>query len=332
MDGRNACVLPPTDSAASQLALRNISRGTYVEIGNVPAVFELPRSAQVKGLVFLAHGCHHSAGDFWPYGATCPTCIGLPEEVRISSAIVTAGWAAIAVSSADRTSFRCWDFETDETRVVHALAEFREEHRLNHLPLAAFGVSSGGALVLQLAKVVPLHAIVSQIMAIPPSYLVGFGGAPFPPTLFIHMPRDRRTAAGVRRCVRWLNQTGVRAAEIGVLPLQIHPGFFCRIPGIGEPLSHRLRRSLAPMLGDDGWLRGDPREGGWRDLVRADREVASRLPGTRPGVADSLEPDVSPLSEVLNVAWAAHEITGDYMQDTMMWIGMAGQAAAPDRR
>jgi hypothetical protein len=303
-----------------------------MEIGNVQAVVELPRFPDVKGLVFLAHGCHHSAIDFWPYSASCPMCIGLPEELRISSAIVDAGWAAIAMSSADRHSSRCWDFETDGPRVVHALAEFRKEHRLNHLPLAALGVSSGGAFVLLLAKMVPLHAVVSQIMAVPPSYLVGFGGAPFPPTLFIHMPRDRRTAVGVRRCVRWLNQTGVRAANISVPPLQIHPGFFCRIPGIDEPLSHRLRRSLAPMLRDDDLLRENPRVGGWRDLVRADREVVSQLPGSRPGVADSLEPDVSPLSEVLNLAWAEHEITGDYMRDTMMWIGMAKQVAASARR
>jgi hypothetical protein len=316
------------DSAASQL--REFGRGTYQEIGTVPAVFELPRFP--KGLVFLAHGCHHSAGDFWSYSASCPMCIGLPEELRITSAIVAAGWAAIALSSADRGSSRCWDFETDGARVVPALTEFRKSNNLSHLPLAALGVSSGGAFVLQLAKAIPLHAVVSQIMAIPPSYLVGYRGAPFPPTLFIHMPRDKRTGAGVRRCLRHLNETGVRAAELRAPPIPIHPSFFCRVPGVDEPLSHKLRRSLAPMLDSDGWLREDPRGSSWRELVRAVPEVASRLPGTRPGVADSLEADVSPLSEVLNVAWAVHEITGDYMRDTMEWIGGAKEGAAAARR
>lgn len=33
------------------------------------------------------------------------------------------------------------------------------------------------------------------------------------------------------------------------------------------------------------------------------------------GPADSLVPDSSPISEVLNMAWAGHEITDEYLQE-----------------
>jgi len=187
--------------ASSSAAL---GTGTHVVIDGVEAVFDLPSAP--KGLVLLAHGCQHSATDFWPHSASwCPTCTRLPEEVRISSAITAAGWGAIALSSADRQAFRCWSPETDGARVVGALARFREEHGLARLPLAAIGASSGGAFVLHLARLLPLQAIVSQIMAVPPTELQGFEGGPFPPTLFIHMQRDRRTGGVVQRCVRKLD-------------------------------------------------------------------------------------------------------------------------------
>ena len=67
-------------------------------------------------------------------------------------------------------------------------------------------------------------------------------------------------------------------------------------------------------------LTEDPRVSDrWRELLRAS-DVASRLPGTEPGKPDSLVADLSPVGEVLNTAYAQHEITGDHMQPTLDWI------------
>eukprot|EP00966_Prymnesium_polylepis_P141242 3261810-Prymnesium_polylepis.1 len=68
-----------------------------------------------------------------------------------------------------------------------------------------------------------LHAVVSQIMAIPPGMLTAHAERPFPPSLFVHMSRDEHTAALAKRCIRKLKQEGVAAAEIEHFPLRISP-------------------------------------------------------------------------------------------------------------
>ena len=75
-----------------------------------------------------------------------------------------------------------------------------------------------------LARELPLRAVVSQIMALPPAMLQGYNGTPFPPTLFLHMPRDGRTAALVSKCVGRLSQQGRPVAEIGAAMVMAHLG------------------------------------------------------------------------------------------------------------
>jgi len=323
-------MLPICGLASAVAFARN---GTREIIANVETVYEKPASP-ARGIVVLAHGCQHSATDFWPHSTECAECIGLPEEVRIARAIVAAGWVAVAFSSADREMSRCWEFEVDGPRVLRALSKFRHRHGLDELPAAALGASSGGAFVLMLARELPLRAVVSQIMALPPAMLQGYNGTPFPPTLFLHMPRDGRTAALVSKCVGRLSQQGRPVAEIGAPPLAVTEAFFTRIPGVGGPLSARIAAALSPHLNGERRLKQDPRRSKWRETLCADEGLCALLPGRRPGEPDALVHDVSPVAEVLNVAWAQHEIMADYMPQTMEWIeseGTAGLAGTKQR-
>lgn len=232
-----------------------------------------------------------------------------------------------------------------------------------------------------LARELPLRAVVSQIMALPPAMLQGYNGTPFPPTLFLHMPRDGRTAALVSKCVGRLSQQGRPVAEIGAAPqpaaaphtrlphappspppsagappLAVTDAFFTRIPGVGGPLSARIAAALSPHLNGrpcrcrgvprtahispcgvsagERRLKQDPRRSKWRETLCADEGLCALLPGRRPGEPDALVHDVSPVAEVLNVAWAQHEIVADYMPQTMEWIeseGTTGLAGARQR-
>ena len=194
-------------------------------------------------------------------------------------------------------------------------------------------------------------------MAIPPHMLTSQDNQPFPPTLFIHMARDSRTSALVDKCVRKLKQSGIKAAAIEAPPLPLDDAFFsARISGLSHATSQRLRHALqrASLLDSEGKLRDDPRRSDWRAAVHGVAGLAEALPGVAPGVADSLQPDESAVAEVanpdplpgpgpgpgprpgpdpeqvLNVAWSMHEITADFMRETLAWIeSQGGSTAAP---
>jgi hypothetical protein len=65
----------------------------------------------------------------------------------------------------------------------------------------------------------------------------------------------------------------------------------------------------------------DPRRNNWRDVVKA-------VPGAG---AVRVAADASPLSEVMNVAWAVHELVSDQVGETLDFLTQArggGGAAA----
>ena len=76
-------------------------------------------------------------------------------------------------------------------------------------------------------------------------------------------------------------------------------------------ISEELALAMSQQLSQDGFLdgqerlRSDPRRSGWRNSLK-------KLPGTS---ALPLEGDVSSLSEVMNVAWAVHELFRDEVDD-----------------
>jgi hypothetical protein len=62
------------------------------------------------------------------------------------------------------------------------------------------------------------------------------------------------------------------------------------------------------MVDDAGFLVDDPRASDWR-------EALAPLAG-----ADRMQPDKSALSEVLNVAYAMHELSADHFEDDLAWM------------
>ena len=227
--------------------------------------------------------------------------------------------------------------------VRDAIAAFRTKHSLADeakTPLIVFGASSGGALALMLPALIPrIKAVVSQIMGIPPSMLPEQA----PPTLFVHMPRDQRTASMVQKCVRKLRQGGVATAEIAVPPAKPTAGFFLhRIERLAPAAAIQLHGALkrAGLLDADGYLADDPRRTGWREVLRADAKLMAQLPGPAPnGPSDTLRADESAVAEALNVAWAMHEIVSDQIDATLRWVGdptntveQADRPAAPPHR
>ena len=83
--------------------------GTYELIPQnfIEIVYQLPPQQRIEGIVFLAHGCAHSATDWWPKSPTCESCIGLPVERAIVEEVLRNGYLAVAQNSHNRKR-KCW--------------------------------------------------------------------------------------------------------------------------------------------------------------------------------------------------------------------------------
>ena len=142
-----------------------------------------PEGAAPKGIVFLAHGCHHAAVDFFPASDRCVRCAGLPEETRVAAKALTRGYVVAAVSSEKA----CWNTQGDARRVAAALDRVRRRNPdlPRGAPVFAFGASSGGAFVAALPFFADVDGVVAQIAG------VGFPRDPRSNTAFFATPAER---------------------------------------------------------------------------------------------------------------------------------------------
>ena len=141
-----------------------------------------PEGAAPKGIVFLAHGCHHAAVDFFPASDRCVRCAGLPEEARVAAKALTRGYVVAAVSSEKA----CWNTQGDARRVASALDRVRRRNPdlPRGAPVFAFGASSGGAFVAALPFFADVDGVVAQIAG------VGFPRDPRSNTAFFATPAE----------------------------------------------------------------------------------------------------------------------------------------------
>ena len=307
------------------------SRGDPIEL-----LWQKPRDP--TALLLLAHGCHHAATDFFPKSETCPTCAGLPEESRVVAKALARGYVVAAVSSRGA----CWDVNVDAPRVIRAVSRVsRLVPELAGKPTFAFGASSGGAFVGALPFFGAVDGVISQISSVRlPSRLrdaaslreelrAQGGRGDYPPVVFSHMSRDVLTGELVDRSREYLESVGVPVRVTELDPQPVDDGFFHRrivravVPdargeGAGLEPVVRLAESKAMaaklrdagMLDTEGYLRDDPRTSDWRRALGAHAKA----------MGDSTRPDASGLSEVLNVAYASHELSADGFDGDMKWL------------
>lgn len=276
---------------------------------------------KISGILFLAHGCMHNAKDFWEKSDECLSCIGLPEERKMVKFGLENNYFVVAISSLGK----CWDVYHDSDRVLVIFEEIRKVHEISNIPMFAIGVSSGGSFVARLPHFVPkVAAVAIQIASVPSIGLLGEMPL-YPPSLWICMEKDMKILAAVKRTTTALQKHG-RHAEMIVAPaLAITPHFFSdRIPNFPRPgiadsaaaaLSSKIvsRLKIAGILDDAGRLKEDPRRSNWRNVLQ-------HLLQSGHLHSDTLEADKSAISEELNLAFAYHEITADFMSETLQFF------------
>lgn len=297
----------PPDNPQIELngILVNSSDGTTM-------VFQRTPNMSVGTIIFL-HGCKHSATDFFPKGEGCIACIGLPEETRLVRHALGRNFSVLAVSSTDRAQ-KCWRTNAsapegdDYERVATALktAETNNAYDRNR-PIFAVGVSSGGLFATSLHPRFSLAAVNSIVSA----SAISVRPPPHPPHVFTHMHvRDIRTAQRINHNVEFLRENDIPVKIYPVSPQPITADYLrAAFPSWDDDLIDEVRLALkeGEFIEATGHLSFDPRASQWRTAVH---RLASRM-------NDSLVADQSPLSEELNRAWGAHEITSDHFSEVL---------------
>lgn len=279
-----------------------------VEIVNgTEIIWEIPTNP--KAMLFVAHGCDGTPRNFWVRCANCPKCVGLPEETQIALDALARKYAVLVVSSTDS----CWTYGDEKLRVHGIIRWWVEKNGLEKLPLVGLGASSGGYFLSTLATEVKFRGIVLMIASglydkmheIPPYY---------PPTLFVHMPKDVERAKKVDTHIGLLKKVGVDVGEIKCMEIPITPNWLAdRIPGLDQTTSSEVFKGLRDkgFIDANGYMKNDGRVTYWREAVKENNFV---LP----------DPDESPLTkyiqEELNLAYGFHEMTSLQSKEIFEWF------------
>lgn len=287
--------------------------GNYEAVNDSEIVWQKPHNKDPTAAIFLAHGCAHSATDWWPKSSSCPNCIGLPVEMSIVEFFLSEDFLVVSTSSHDRIS-KCWR-EKDIQITANLLKSLYEKlgFQLNQFPLYALGGSSGGYFVSLFATNsiqydVIVNAIAVQISSIHPSPVQ-------PPTIFIHMERDYRLTSHIKMQVKHLNRRGIASKHYMCKMKNITPDYFHTYGKVLtelESIAFTKALHTAGMINSSGLLLVDPLMEDWIEVAK----------NTIPGILkrDPLVNDISGLYELMKLAWAHHELTNEYLNETLLFF------------
>ncbi|QCE01680.1 Alpha/Beta hydrolase fold [Vigna unguiculata] len=266
-------------------------------------IWQVPESP--KGVLFLAHGCDGRALNFWDKSPECPDCIGLPEERLLVLHGLAQGFAVITISSAQR----CWTFGKEVLVVKDIIEWWSGRSKLEKLPLVALGASSGGYFVSVLATAMKFSSIVIMIAEGMFEQIEIRGD--YPPTLFVHMPKDLYRQQKIDEYVEVLKDRGIDVGVVECLEFPLSPNTLAdRIPGLDLPLSRKIFELFQEkgFIDKNGYMKKDGRKAKWKKALQEKKTLV---------LDNNL---VSHVQEELNLAFAYHEMTSLHSDQIFKWF------------
>lgn len=238
--------------------------------------------------------------------------------MRLRAAALRRRLVLIAVSSFDRIGKRCWsELKRDSgANIASILREFVSREGLQELPLYAMGASSGGQMALTLPlKMSSIAGVYSQVRGVenPEKIFKLPKGKRYPPVAFVHMPRDEHNLAIISNNIDVLTADGIEVLEIRISPRPVTAEFLSeRSPMIDLNMGTRIVDALYAV--------GIATPNG--TLLEPPRPATSRwAPSVQPIVGNqSLKLDESHVGELLNLAWANHELVSDDAEAVFAWL------------
>ncbi|OMO61455.1 hypothetical protein CCACVL1_23497 [Corchorus capsularis] len=266
-------------------------------------IWQIPDSP--KAVLFLAHGCSGRAVNFWDRSSKCPECVGLPEERLITLHALARKYAVLTISSAGK----CWTFGKERLIVEDIIRWWVKRQKLHKLPLVALGASSGGYFVSALANDLKFSSITLMIAEGIFDQMDIIEG--YPPTLFVHMPKDVHRQQKITEFMEDLRNKVVDVSEIECMEFPLSPTYLSdRIPGLDQIVSSRLFNLFKEkgFVDENGYMKRDGRATRWREALRE-----SNIPLLK----KELE---HPVQEELNLAFAYHEMTSLQSEQIFNWF------------
>ncbi|KAL5826374.1 hypothetical protein ACOSQ4_018171 [Xanthoceras sorbifolium] len=266
-------------------------------------IWQIPDSP--KAVLFLAHGCNGRAVNFWDSSANCPMCIGLPEERLLVLHALYRKFAVLTISSAGR----CWSLREERLIVKDMIRWWVKRHNLEKLPLLALGASSGGYFVSALATDLKFSSI--TLMIAEGVFNQIDVTEDYPPTLFVHMPKDFYRQKKIREYMEVLRNKGIDVAEIECMEFPLSQSFLAdRIPGLDQAVSAELFELFQNkgFIDENGNMRSDGRETPWKEALKESKTIS---------LDKSL---VHHVEEELNLAFAYHEMTSLQSEQIFKWF------------
>ncbi|KAL2973049.1 hypothetical protein AAZX31_14G026400 [Glycine max] len=243
--------------------------------------------------------------NFWDKSPKCPDCIGLPEERLLVLHGLAQGFAVITISSAQR----CWTFGKEVLVVKDIIEWWIGRKKLEKLPLVALGASSGGYFVSVLATAMKFSSTVLMIAEGMFEQIDVKGD--YPPTLFVHMPKDLYRQQKIDEYVEVLKDKGIDVGVVECLEFPLSPSTLAdRIPGLDQALSRNLFEFFQEkgFIDKNGYMRKDGRQIKWK---KAFEEKKALL----------LDKNLVPhIQEELNLAFAYHEMTSVHSDQIFKWL------------
>jgi hypothetical protein len=168
-------------------------------------------------------------------------------------------------------------------------------------------------MALTLPRHMRVAGVYAQVRGVDNAVLKLPKGRMFPPTVFVHMPRDPDNAAVIRGNIDTLRKAGTPVLEIEIHPRPVTVEFLTeRSPLIDTKMAKDIVTALkqSGIVAENGSLTEPP------------RPVTDRwAPLVQPVIDDlSLVLDESHVGELVNLAWAKHELVSDEAEAIMTWL------------
>lgn len=338
---------PPVKGTRVVLATPGSDRTTELVYALPNATTDERMDNTIQGVALLLHGCSHSALKFFSptKDDSCPTCIGLAEELHIARILLQQqSLAVVAVTSQDRKR-GCWsmsDMPHIQNALQYIIRRIQEQQPpkggSRGFPILAFGASSGGRFAAQLAVRQIVDAAMVGVMSLGQELVqkwIDMGlddehqnKKKRPPIYLAPMPRDKRTTTGAKQDYETMMKartTSVFTSETHESPVRLDTTTCVSMPVTATYLNQRVPHmsfGMAEMVvaalttsshidPTSGMLTKDPTQSNWRDILQeqcgGSRKNTNNIEDHGCLEQQPLGPGVSPLAKALHRCWAFHE-------------------------